>query len=141
MSRRRVLWATVSLEVEDAAHGSASELLLDAEQARLNLPNDSRFDPLVGELQDACNEFRTHLEQRGDGFPFGEHLCELRAAALQFASVARDELKLREAEVLAEKIDMSTARSPIGEPLREVDVEPPEDPFKARRPPHEAGST
>jgi len=115
MSERRILWQDLELEVEDRAYDSATDLLRVAGEARTDLPKGSQVDQAIEGLQDACNDFRTHMEQRDDGFPFGERLYDLRAAALVFAADAEEHFKLPEAGRLAAKIRMDTAMSPMGE--------------------------
>jgi hypothetical protein len=125
MSRRRILWTSIDLELPDVSYNSVSELLHDAEIARLELPGGSAVDEVIETLQDACNDLRTYLEHRQDGFPFGVQLYELRAAALSFAIDIEERFGLPEAAALVDKIDMDTALSPTGREERIRYADPP----------------
>jgi len=124
MSRRRVLSAGRELEEEGRALASVTELLHDAEQARLALPKDSSLEGPLISLQKACNAFRTELELKR-GYPFGKSLEELRAEALHFAESVYGDFGLGRADALRHTIDPTSAWGPLGQPSRTIYVDGP----------------
>jgi hypothetical protein len=65
MSRRRLLTDEGADEDVTAMQTSAETLIQHVHAARVALPKDSPVDALLEDLQDACNRFRTEVQNRG----------------------------------------------------------------------------
>jgi hypothetical protein len=126
MSRRAVLYAGVELEQQGEALLSAESIVMDAEKARISLPSRSEFDESLEVLQDGCNQLRLDIRSKEDQtWVFGDALYEFRALVLSWAQRVFEATRLDEARRLAEKIDLSNARQPMGPSIAAYASPPP----------------
>jgi hypothetical protein len=108
MSKRRLLTDDGADENLQAMEDSAETLVEHLHRARTGLPDDSPVDPLLEELQDACNRFRTDVHNRGwQGYRI--FLRDLREAAQRLVFKVNEVVPLRAGERLAAKIDPTSA--------------------------------
>lgn len=126
LTGRALFYASGELERPGEAVRSAEAIRSAVAAARAALPRGSALDASLELLQDACNTLRLDLRAKDDDWwPFGEALYEFRALVFQWAKSIQEETGLDEARRLAEKIDLSNARSPMGEGSVTIYAAPP----------------